>query len=86
MFLKLLESEWIMNNMLTRRLQISYFASSTGRAAALIAASKYNIRPIVIRSGRTDLVENEFLNRIVSPCLFIVGSEKKHLSKLIRRL
>ena len=75
-------TEWIMNNMLTRRLQIGYFASSTGGAAALIAASKYNIRSIVIRSGRTDLVENQLLSQIVSPCLFIVGSEEKTLAKI----
>jgi putative phosphoribosyl transferase len=75
-------TEWIMNNMLTRRLQIGYFASSSGGAAALIAASKYNIRSIVIRSGRTDLVENQFLSQIVSPCLFIAGSKEKTLVKI----
>lgn len=75
-------TEWTMNNILTRRLQIGYFASSTGGAAALVAASKYNIRSIVIRSGRTDLVENQVLNQIVSPCLFIVGSKEKTLVKI----
>jgi putative phosphoribosyl transferase len=75
-------TEWIINNMLTRRLPIGYFASSTGGAAALIAASKYNIRSIVIRSGRTDLVKNQVLNQIVSPCLFIVGSKEKTIVKI----
>jgi pimeloyl-ACP methyl ester carboxylesterase len=75
-------TEWIMDNPSTWRLQIAYFASSTGGAAALIAASQYNIRSIVIRSGRTDLVENQFLNQMVSPCLFIVGSKEKTLVKI----
>ena len=75
-------TEWVANNPSTKRLHMSYFASSTGAAAALISASKYNIVSIVIRSGRTDLVENRFLDKIVSSCLFIVGSKEKILVKI----
>jgi predicted alpha/beta-hydrolase family hydrolase len=72
-------TEWIMNHPRIGNLQIGYFASSTGGAAALIVATEYYIKTIVIRSGRTDLVGNNLLNQIVSPCLFIVGSKEKSL-------
>ena len=78
-------TDWILSNPHTEKLQVSYFASSTGGAAALMAAcrySRYNIVSIVIRSGRTDLVENQFLEQMVSPCLFIVGSREKSLIKI----
>ena len=73
---------WVMRNPSTRKLPISYFASSTGGTAALISASRYNIVSSVIRSGRTDLIENKFIERIESPCLFIVGSKEKSLVKI----
>ena len=74
-------TDWVLSNPHTEKLQISYFASSTGGAAALMAACQYNIVSIVIRSGRTDLVENQLLDQIVSPCLFVVGSREKSLVK-----
>ena len=75
-------TDWVLSNSHTKKLQLSFFASSTGGAAALMAASRYNIVSIVIRSGRTDLVENQFLEQMVSPCLFIVGSREKSLIKI----
>jgi alpha/beta superfamily hydrolase len=75
-------TEWVGNNTSKEKLPVGYFASSTGAAAALISASRYNIVSIVIRSGRTDLVEDRFLNKIVSPCLFVVGSKEKLLIKV----
>jgi len=75
-------TEWIISHQQKSKLQLGYFASSTGGAAALIAASKYQIRSVVIRSGRTDLVDNHFLSEIVSPCLFIAGSNEKTLIKI----
>jgi len=75
-------TEWIVSHQQKRKLQLGYFASSTGGAAALIAASKYQVQSIVIRSGRTDLVDNHFLSEIVSPCLFIAGSNEKALIKI----
>ena len=56
-------TDWVRSNPSTRKLPISYFASSTGGAAALMSASRYNIVSIVIRSGRTDLIENKFLEQ-----------------------
>jgi putative phosphoribosyl transferase len=75
-------TEWVINNPRTEKLLVGYFASSTGAAAALISASKFNIVSIVIRSGRTDFVKNQFLDQIVSPCLFVVGSKEKSLVKI----
>jgi len=75
-------TDWVLSNPHTEKLQVSYFASSTGGAASLMAACRYNIASIVIRSGRTDLVENQFLEQMVSPCLFIVGSREKSLIKI----
>jgi putative phosphoribosyl transferase len=75
-------TDWVLSNPHTERLQLSYFASSTGGAAAMMAACLYNIVSIVIRSGRTDLVENQFLDQIASPCLFVVGSREKSVVKI----
>jgi putative phosphoribosyl transferase len=75
-------TEWVRNNPRTEKLFVGYFASSTGAAAALISACKYDIVSIVIRSGRTDFVKNQFLDQIVSPCLFVVGGKEKSLVKI----
>lgn len=75
-------TDWVKSNQSTRKLTIGYFGSSTGGAAALMSASRYNIVSIVIRSGRTDLIENKFLEHIESSCLFIVGSKEKSLVKV----
>jgi len=72
-------TDWIMNYETLSNLKIGYFASSTGGAAALIASAKKPVKSITIRSGRTDLVDNNLLGQIISPCLFIVGSKEKSL-------
>ena len=72
-------TDWIMNYGSLSNLKIGYFASSTGGAAALIASVKKPVKSIIIRSGRTDLVDNYLLGQIISPCLFIVGSKEKSL-------
>jgi putative phosphoribosyl transferase len=70
-------TEWLLKYPNKRNLEVAYFGSSTGAAAALIAACKYRVNSIIIRSGRTDLVRNELLLQIVAPCLFIVGGKDK---------
>ena len=72
-------TDWIINYGSVSNLKIGYFASSTGGAAALIASAKKPVKSIIIRSGRTDLVDNNMLGQIISPCLFIVGSKEKSL-------
>ena len=54
--------------------KIGYFGSSTGAAAALIAAAQLpdDISAVVSRGGRVDLAE-DFLSQVQCPTLFIVG-------------
>ena len=58
------------------RFPIGYFGSSTGAAAALVAAAELGqeISAVVSRGGRPDLA-GDALERVVSPTLLIVGSE-----------
>lgn len=68
-------AKWIQNNENTKSFKIGYFGSSTGAAAALIAASiePKNIGAVVSRGGRTDLAK-DYLSNIEAPTLLIVGS------------
>jgi hypothetical protein len=78
-------TEWIINHQQKNRLELSYFASSTGAAAALVASTNFHIRSIVIRSGRTDLVSNKVFPEIISPCLFIAGDGEKIIIKITKQ-
>jgi pimeloyl-ACP methyl ester carboxylesterase len=55
-------------------LRIGYFGSSTGGAAALVAAAElpHNIAAIVSRGGRPDLA-GDALPKVQAPTLLIVG-------------
>ena len=75
-------SEWINNYSGLGNFKLGYFGSSTGAAAALMAATKYNIDAIVSRGGRTDLIDKQVLEQIVSPCLFIAGSYDKDVVRI----
>jgi putative phosphoribosyl transferase len=59
-------------------LHIGYFGSSTGAAAAIVAAAELRgeIGAVVSRGGRPDLA-GDALERVVSPTLLIVGSEDR---------
>lgn len=65
---------WIKSNEETSHLRIGYFGSSTGAAAALIAAAQAGeqVGAIVSRGGRPDLA-GAALARVTSPTLLIVG-------------
>jgi dienelactone hydrolase len=78
-------TSWLRRKPGTLDLNIGYFGSSTGAAAALIAAAKYpeEIRAIVSRGGRTDLAEN-YLSRGDAPTLLIVGSDDDIVLKINR--
>ena len=58
----------------TKHLRIGYFGSSTGGAAALVAAAEFgeSIGAVVSRGGRPDLAQGA-LERVLSPTLLIVG-------------
>jgi pimeloyl-ACP methyl ester carboxylesterase len=69
-----LVSNWIKNNPETTALPLGYFGSSTGAAAALIAATQVPyVQAIVSRGGRPDLAEG-YLTDVHCPTLLIVGS------------
>lgn len=72
---RLLEvTRWMLKDSRTQSLHIGYFGSSTGAAAALIAAAKKpkSISAVVSRGGRPDLAK-DFLSEVKAPTLLIVG-------------
>jgi putative phosphoribosyl transferase len=79
-------TDWVLKYPKKGNLEVAYFGSSTGAAAALIAACKYHINSIIVRSGRTDLVDTALLLQIVAPCLFIVGSKERRLIKISEQM
>ncbi len=70
----------------TRQLAVGYFGSSTGAAAALVAAaeSSDSIDAVVSRGGRPDLAGNA-LERVSAPTLLIVGGEDHQVIELNTR-
>src|SRR6476660_8022003 len=67
-------TSWAGEQAQTRDLRIGYFGSSTGGAAALVAAAEFpqDIGAVVSRGGRPDLAGNA-LPRVQAPTLLIVG-------------
>jgi dienelactone hydrolase len=67
-------ADWLSKNELTRGMRIGYIGSSTGAAAALVAAAKKggNVSAIVSRGGRPDLA-GPALPLVKAPTLLIVG-------------
>lgn len=65
---------WLLQDSRTNVLKIGYFGSSTGAAAALIAAAKEtkSVFAVVSRGGRPDLAKT-FLSQVQAPSLLIVG-------------
>jgi dienelactone hydrolase len=66
--------EWLGENSTTQNLRIGFLGSSTGSAAALMAAAEkpQALGAIVSRSGRPDLAGSA-LSRVKAPTLLIVG-------------
>lgn len=67
-------TDWVFANPELRGLRVGYFGSSTGAAAALVAAADRTevIGAVVSRGGRPDLAGGA-LERVVAPTLLIVG-------------
>jgi pimeloyl-ACP methyl ester carboxylesterase len=67
-------TNWLLQDGRTKELHIGYFGSSTGAAAALIAAAKMGtaISAVVSRGGRPDLA-SRYLSQVQAPTLLIVG-------------
>ncbi len=78
-------TDWALADPSTRHLRLGYFGSSTGAAAALIAAAD---RPdaagaVVSRGGRPDLAMR-VLPYVAAPTLFIVGGADDEVLELNR--
>ncbi|HYY12803.1 MAG TPA: alpha/beta family hydrolase [Chthoniobacterales bacterium] len=69
-------TKWAKQQKLTRDLSIGYFGSSTGGAAALVAAAELptDIGAVVSRGGRPDLA-GDCLPKVKAATLLIVGGE-----------
>jgi len=79
-------TRWVLNNQLTKHLLVGYFSSSTGTAAALNASLELNeVKAIVSRGGRTDLIEESILHKIVTPSLFLIGEKDDLVIKFTKR-
>jgi putative phosphoribosyl transferase len=67
-------TKWTGQQEETRDLRIGYFGSSTGGAAALVAAAELpqNVGAVVSRGGRPDLA-GDALPKVQAPTLLIVG-------------
>jgi putative phosphoribosyl transferase len=67
-------TKWARQQEKTRDLLIGYFGSSTGGAAALVAAAELlqDVGAVVSRSGRPDLA-GDALPKVQAPTLLIVG-------------
>lgn len=67
-------TDWVFQHPELRRMRVGYFGSSTGAAAALVAAADRTeaIGAVVSRGGRPDLAGGA-LERVVVPTLLIVG-------------
>jgi putative phosphoribosyl transferase len=67
-------TKWVQQQNQMRDLRIGYFGSSTGGAAALVAAADFpqDVSAVVSRGGRPDLA-GEFLSKVRAPTLLIVG-------------
>jgi pimeloyl-ACP methyl ester carboxylesterase len=77
---------WLQSEHATKGLGIGYFGSSTGAAAALLAAARHpdRVGAIVSRGGRPDLAWAD-LSEVRSPTLLIVGGEDTEVLELNRR-
>lgn len=69
-------SRWLLNRSNTKGLNLGYFGTNTGTAAALIAAKELKnvVKAIASKGGRPDLAEDTLMY-VEAPTLFIVGGK-----------
>jgi len=77
-------TKWLMQYPGLKDLPVGYLGVGTGAAADLTAAVelKDEIRAVVCRSGRPDLVKPTVLSKVECPTLFIVGGLDAEIIKL----
>lgn len=79
-----LATEWLNDHDETADLRTGYFGSSTGAAAAIVAAAgRDDIHAIVSRGGRPDLAKSA-LGRFTAPILLIVGGDDVQVLQMNR--
>jgi dienelactone hydrolase len=76
-------TRWALEQMKPHDLNIGYFGSSTGAAAALLAAAELRdvVAAVVSRGGRPDLA-GDALEEVKAPTLLIVGGEDRDVITL----
>jgi pimeloyl-ACP methyl ester carboxylesterase len=76
-------TEWVLDTMTTRDINVGYFGSSTGAAAALVAAAELHdtVGAVVSRGGRPDLA-GAALGQVRASTLLIVGGQDKQVIPL----
>ena len=79
-------TKWAGQQKKTRDLHIGYFGSSTGGAAALVAAAELpqDVGAVVSRGGRPDLAGNA-LPKVQAPTLLVVGGNDEIVIELNER-
>ena len=79
-------TNWLAQQPETRDLEIGYFGSSIGAAAALITAERLGLaKAIVTRGGRADLAGESALHQVKAPILFIVGGNDTSVIAMNKR-
>jgi putative phosphoribosyl transferase len=75
--------DWLNRNQKTQHLAVGLIGSSTGAAAALIAAAQRpeQVKAVVSRGGRPDLAA-AYLSRVQAPTLLVVGGEDREVLAL----
>jgi putative phosphoribosyl transferase len=71
-------TQWALDKVATRDINVGYFGSSTGAAAAIVAAAELGdtVSAVVSRGGRPDLA-GDALGRVRASTLLIVGGKDK---------
>ena len=79
-------TDWVLAQSELAALPLGYFGTSTGAAAALVAAAERpeSVRAVVSRGGRPDLA-GEALGRVRAPTLLVVGAEDREVLALNQR-
>lgn len=76
-------TDWVLDQEDTSELNVGYFGSSTGAAAALRASVRTDqgIHAVVSRGGRVDMAD-DVLDQITAPTLLVVGGNDDQVLEL----
>ena len=76
-------TRWVLDRAGSRDISVGYFGSSTGAAAALVAAAalRETVNAVVSRGGRPDLA-GDAMDRVTAATLLIVGEDDTQVIQL----